>query len=78
MTDAVVVQGITKRFGTTVAVRDVSLAVRSGELFGEVNLGSAHEAPVASPDDAPTGLLAAQRGTWTGLFVTRCGAWLVV
>ena len=34
MTDAVVVQGLTKRFGETVAVRDVSLTVRSGELFG--------------------------------------------
>ena len=34
MTDAVVVQGLTKRFGETVAVRDVSLIVRSGELFG--------------------------------------------
>jgi ABC-2 type transport system ATP-binding protein len=34
VTDAVVVQGLTKRFGETVAVRDVSLTVRSGELFG--------------------------------------------
>jgi ABC-type multidrug transport system ATPase subunit len=34
MTDAVVVEGLTKRFGETVAVREVSLAVRSGELFG--------------------------------------------
>ena len=32
--DAVVVQSLTKRFGETVAVHDVSLAVRSGELFG--------------------------------------------
>jgi len=34
MTDAVVVEGLIKRFGDTVAVRDVSLTVRSGELFG--------------------------------------------
>jgi ABC-type multidrug transport system ATPase subunit len=34
MTDAVVVEALTKRFGETVAVREVSLAVRSGELFG--------------------------------------------
>jgi ABC-type multidrug transport system ATPase subunit len=34
MTDAVVVEGLTKRFGDTVAVREVSLTVRSGELFG--------------------------------------------
>ncbi|HKT60127.1 MAG TPA: ABC transporter ATP-binding protein [Gemmatimonadales bacterium] len=34
MTDAVVVERLTKRFGETVAVREVSLAVRSGELFG--------------------------------------------
>ena len=34
MTDAVVVEGLTKRFGETVAVREVSLTVRSGELFG--------------------------------------------
>ena len=34
MTDAVVVEALTKRFGETVAVRDVSLTVRSGELFG--------------------------------------------
>jgi ABC-type multidrug transport system ATPase subunit len=32
--DAVVVQSLTKRFGETVAVHDVSLTVRSGELFG--------------------------------------------
>jgi ABC-type multidrug transport system ATPase subunit len=34
MTDAVVVEGLIKRFGETVAVREVSLTVRSGELFG--------------------------------------------
>ena|SRR5689334_4943400 len=34
MTDAVVVEKLTKRFGDTVAVREVSLTVRSGELFG--------------------------------------------
>lgn len=34
MTDAVVVEGLTKRFGETVAVRELSLTVRSGELFG--------------------------------------------
>jgi drug efflux transport system ATP-binding protein len=34
MTDAVAVSGLTKRFGATVAVRDLSLSVRSGELFG--------------------------------------------
>ena len=34
MDDAVVVQSLTKRFGETVAVHDVSLTVRSGELFG--------------------------------------------
>ena len=34
MTDAVVVEGLTKRFGETVAVREISLTVRSGELFG--------------------------------------------
>jgi ABC-2 type transport system ATP-binding protein len=34
MTDAVVVEKLTKRFGGTVAVREVSLTVRSGELFG--------------------------------------------
>jgi ABC-type multidrug transport system ATPase subunit len=34
MSDAVVVEGLTKRFGATVAVRDVSLSVRRGELFG--------------------------------------------
>ena len=34
MTDAVVVEALTKRFGETVAVREVSLTVRSGELFG--------------------------------------------
>ena len=34
MTDALVVEGLTKRFGETVAVREVSLTVRSGELFG--------------------------------------------
>ena len=34
MTDAIVVEGLTKRFGATTAVRDVSLAVRPGELFG--------------------------------------------
>jgi ABC-2 type transport system ATP-binding protein len=34
MTDAVVVEAMTKRFGETVAVREVSLTVRSGELFG--------------------------------------------
>jgi len=34
VTDAVVVEGLIKRFGDTVAVREVSLTVRSGELFG--------------------------------------------
>jgi ABC-type multidrug transport system ATPase subunit len=34
MTDAVVVDGLIKRFGEAVAVREVSLTVRSGELFG--------------------------------------------
>ena len=34
MTDAVVVEALTKRFGETVALREVSLTVRSGELFG--------------------------------------------
>jgi ABC-type multidrug transport system ATPase subunit len=34
MTDAVVVERLTKRFGDTVAVREISLSVRSGELFG--------------------------------------------
>jgi ABC-type multidrug transport system ATPase subunit len=34
MTDAVVVEGLTKRFDATVAVREVSLSVRTGELFG--------------------------------------------
>jgi len=34
VTDAVVVEGLTKRFGETVAVREISLTVRSGELFG--------------------------------------------
>ena len=34
MTEAVVVEGLIKRFGETVAVREVSLTVRSGELFG--------------------------------------------
>jgi ABC-type multidrug transport system ATPase subunit len=34
MTDAVVVESLTKRFGETVAVREVSLSVRPGELFG--------------------------------------------
>jgi ABC-type multidrug transport system ATPase subunit len=34
MTDAVVIEGLVKRFGTTVAVREVSLAVPTGELFG--------------------------------------------
>src|SRR5262249_49107885 len=34
MTDAVAVERLTKRFGETVAVREVSLTVRSGELFG--------------------------------------------
>jgi drug efflux transport system ATP-binding protein len=34
MTDAVVVEQLTKRFGDTVAVREVSLTIRSGELFG--------------------------------------------
>jgi ABC-type multidrug transport system ATPase subunit len=34
MTDAVVIERVTKRFGVTVAVRDVSLAVPPGELFG--------------------------------------------
>jgi drug efflux transport system ATP-binding protein len=34
MTDAVLVEGLSKSFGATVAVRDVSLSVRTGELFG--------------------------------------------
>jgi ABC-2 type transport system ATP-binding protein len=34
MTDAVVVQDIVKRFGTTTALAGVSFAIRSGELFG--------------------------------------------
>ena len=34
MTDAVVVEGLSKSFGATKAVRDVSLSVPSGELFG--------------------------------------------
>lgn len=34
MTDAVVVDSVTKRFGTAVALNGVSLAVRTGELFG--------------------------------------------
>jgi drug efflux transport system ATP-binding protein len=34
MTDAVVVEALTKRFGETVAVREVSLSVGTGELFG--------------------------------------------
>ncbi len=34
MIDAVLVEGLSKSFGTTKAVRDVSLSVRSGELFG--------------------------------------------
>jgi ABC-type multidrug transport system ATPase subunit len=34
MTDAVVVEGLIKRFGETVAVHEVSLTVRQGELFG--------------------------------------------
>ena len=34
MSDAVLVEGLCKSFGTTKAVRDVSLSVRSGELFG--------------------------------------------
>ena len=34
MSDAVLVEGLTKRFGETVAVSDVSLKVASGELFG--------------------------------------------
>ncbi len=34
MTDAVVVEGLSKSFGTTRAVRDVSLSVQGGELFG--------------------------------------------
>ena len=34
MTDAVAVERLIKRFGETVAVREVSLTVRSGELFG--------------------------------------------
>jgi ABC-2 type transport system ATP-binding protein len=34
MTDAVVVQDVGKRFGTTVALTGVSFAIRSGELFG--------------------------------------------
>jgi len=34
VTDAVAVEALTKRFGETVAVREVSLTVTSGELFG--------------------------------------------
>jgi drug efflux transport system ATP-binding protein len=34
MTDTVLVEGLSKSFGTTKAVRDVSLSVQSGELFG--------------------------------------------
>jgi ABC-2 type transport system ATP-binding protein len=34
MTDAVTVQGLVKRFGSTTALDDVSFAIRSGELFG--------------------------------------------
>ncbi len=34
MSDAVVVTGLSKRFGATAAVSDVSLAVKPGELFG--------------------------------------------
>ena len=34
MSDAVLVEGLAKRFGETVAVSDVSLKVSSGELFG--------------------------------------------
>ncbi len=34
MTDAVLVEGLSKSFGATKAVRDVSLSVQSGELFG--------------------------------------------
>jgi ABC-type multidrug transport system ATPase subunit len=34
MTDAVVVERLLKSFGSTVAVSDVSLSVRTGELFG--------------------------------------------
>jgi ABC-type multidrug transport system ATPase subunit len=41
MTDAVVVEGLTKRFGETVAVHDVSLTVRSGELFGFIGADGA-------------------------------------
>lgn len=41
MTDAVVVEGLTKRFGTTTALRDVSLTVRTGELFGFIGADGA-------------------------------------
>jgi ABC-2 type transport system ATP-binding protein len=34
MTDTVLVEGVSKRFGETVAVSDVSLTVPAGELFG--------------------------------------------
>jgi ABC-2 type transport system ATP-binding protein len=34
MSDAVVVAGVSKRFGAAVALKSVSLAVRAGELFG--------------------------------------------
>src|SRR6187399_346859 len=34
MTDAVVVNGVVKRFGQTKALDEVSCAVRQGELFG--------------------------------------------
>ncbi|MGE5231625.1 MAG: ABC transporter ATP-binding protein [Deltaproteobacteria bacterium] len=41
MTDAVVVEGLSKSFGTTKAVRDVSFSVRSGELFGFIGADGA-------------------------------------
>ncbi len=41
MTDAVQVEGLTKRFGETVAVREVSLRVQTGELFGFIGADGA-------------------------------------
>ena len=41
MSDAVLVEGLTKRFGGTLAVGDVSLKVPSGELFGFIGADGA-------------------------------------